>query len=46
MLDWEEFRRRVDAAQHVLLTTHVRPDGDALGSELAFRKRFVAERRH
>src|SRR4051812_19335214 len=28
MLDWQEFRRRVDDADHVLLTTHVRPDGD------------------
>jgi bifunctional oligoribonuclease and PAP phosphatase NrnA len=43
MLDWEEFRRRVDAATHVMLTTHVRPDGDALGSELAFRRLLLAK---
>jgi bifunctional oligoribonuclease and PAP phosphatase NrnA len=43
MLDWEEFRRRVDAANHVLLTTHVRPDGDALGSELAFRRLLLSK---
>ena len=43
MLDWGEFRRRVDAADHVLLTTHVRPDGDALGSELAFRELLLAK---
>lgn len=36
MLDWNEGKRLIDAAQKVLLTTHVRPDGDALGSELAF----------
>lgn len=36
MLDWNELKTRIDAAQSVLLTTHVRPDGDALGSELAF----------
>lgn len=34
MLPWNEFFRCVDRASHVLLTTHVRPDGDALGSEL------------
>ena len=43
MLDWNEFRRRVDAANHVLLTTHVRPDGDALGSELAFRRLLIGK---
>jgi phosphoesterase RecJ-like protein len=43
MLDWEEFRRRVDAAGSVLLTTHVRPDGDALGSELALRRLLLAK---
>jgi bifunctional oligoribonuclease and PAP phosphatase NrnA len=42
MLDWTEFRNRVAAADRVLLTTHVRPDGDALGSELAFRRLLVA----
>jgi phosphoesterase RecJ-like protein len=37
MLDWSEFKRRIDEAERVMLTTHVRPDGDALGSELAMR---------
>lgn len=36
MLDWTNGKRLIDAAQRILLTTHVRPDGDALGSELAF----------
>lgn len=34
MLAWQEFAKKVDEAERVLLTTHVRPDGDALGSEL------------
>lgn len=42
MLDWAEFKRRIDSASHVLLTTHVRPDGDALGSELGFRRLLMA----
>src|SRR5262245_4623971 len=37
MLAWDEFDRRVAAADDILLTTHVRPDGDALGSELGLR---------
>src|SRR5688572_7235727 len=43
MLNWSEFRRRVDAANRVLLTTHVRPDGDALGSVLAFRRLLLSK---
>jgi len=43
MLDWAEFRRRVDAADRIMLTTHVRPDGDALGSELAMRRLLLAK---
>jgi len=43
MLDWSEFRRRIDAANRVLLTTHVRPDGDALGSVLAFRRLLLSK---
>jgi phosphoesterase RecJ-like protein len=35
MLPWDELKRLIDQSQNVLLTTHVRPDGDALGSELA-----------
>jgi len=43
MLDWAEFRRLVDAADRIMLTTHVRPDGDALGSELAMRRLLLAK---
>jgi len=46
MLDWSGFRNRVAAANRVLLTTHVRPDGDALGSELAFRRLLLAMGKH
>src|SRR6186713_525767 len=34
MLAWSELERLVEAAGRVRLSTHVRPDGDALGSEL------------
>jgi len=30
----EEIRRRIQAAQNILVTTHIRPDGDAIGSLL------------
>ncbi|MFO0947403.1 MAG: bifunctional oligoribonuclease/PAP phosphatase NrnA [Planctomycetota bacterium] len=36
MLSWHELDRWITEAESILLTTHVRPDGDALGSELAF----------
>ena len=35
MIDWPRFVEIVRAHQRFVLTTHVRPDGDALGSELA-----------
>ena len=35
MLDWKKLEAAIDEADCVLLTTHTRPDGDALGSELA-----------
>jgi phosphoesterase RecJ-like protein len=35
MLDWSELESRISESERVLITTHVRPDGDALGSELA-----------
>lgn len=35
MLSWQELDRWITEAESILLTTHVRPDGDALGSELA-----------
>jgi phosphoesterase RecJ-like protein len=34
-VDWERFGQLIDAKQKIALTTHVRPDCDALGSELA-----------
>ena len=34
-LDWTPFVEMVRSHQRFLLMTHVRPDGDALGSELA-----------
>lgn len=33
-LDWEAASRLVDGAQHILVVTHVDPDGDAIGSML------------
>lgn len=35
MLNWQGLSNRIAEAERVLLITHVRPDGDALGSELA-----------
>ena len=35
MLEWPRLDSLVRESERVLLTTHVRPDGDALGSELA-----------
>ena len=34
-IDWAKFVEMVTAAQRFLLTAHVRPDGDCIGSELA-----------
>ena len=34
-IDWPLFRKRITAARRVLLTSHVRPDGDSIGSEIA-----------
>ena len=33
-VDWERFRQLIDSKQKIALTTHVRPDCDAVGSEL------------
>ena len=33
-IDWEQFKLIVNQHQHFLLTSHIRPDCDALGSEL------------
>jgi len=34
-IDWEPLREIIDSHQRFVLTSHVRPDADALGSELA-----------
>lgn len=41
MLAWQELAEAISEAETVLLTTHVRPDGDALGSELAMADLLV-----
>ena len=33
-IDWARLRQIIDAHDRFLITTHVRPDGDAIGSEL------------
>ena len=35
MLDWNPLKQLIDQHQRFVLTSHVRPDADALGSELA-----------
>ncbi|HEY4760321.1 MAG TPA: DHH family phosphoesterase, partial [Thermoguttaceae bacterium] len=35
MIDWSHFVEIVNRHQRFMLTTHIRPDGDALGSEIA-----------
>ncbi len=37
-IDWEKFVSTINAHQKVLLTSHVRPDCDALGSELGMAR--------
>jgi phosphoesterase RecJ-like protein len=32
---WSEFKKLIDRYQHFVLSTHLNPDGDGLGSELA-----------
>lgn len=41
-VDWSGWRDLLDQHQRFLLTTHVRPDGDALGSELALAELLEA----
>ncbi|QDU63511.1 NanoRNase/pAp phosphatase [Planctomycetes bacterium Pan216] len=41
MLNWRELDRLIEKAERVLLTCHVRPDGDSLGSELALADLLV-----
>ena len=38
MLDWQPLRDALAGADDVLITCHVRPDGDALGSEIAMAR--------
>ena len=33
-VDWQEFKRVISQHERILLTSHIRPDCDALGSEL------------
>jgi phosphoesterase RecJ-like protein len=42
MLDWGRFAREIESAERVLVTTHVRPDADALGSELGMAALLAA----
>ena len=37
-IDWQAFAAIVRAAQRILLTAHVRPDGDCIGSEMAMKR--------
>src|SRR5437870_1658495 len=41
-LDWKPFVDFVHRHQHFLVTTHVRPDGDALGSQLAMSEALAS----
>ncbi len=38
MIDWHPLENLLAGVRKAVLTTHVRPDGDALGSELGFRR--------
>jgi bifunctional oligoribonuclease and PAP phosphatase NrnA len=42
MISWPRFVEIVQSHQRFVLTTHVRPDGDALGSELAMAEILAA----
>ncbi|MDO4586784.1 MAG: bifunctional oligoribonuclease/PAP phosphatase NrnA [Planctomycetia bacterium] len=33
---WQEFKKVIDCSHSVLLVSHIRPDGDAIGSQIAF----------
>jgi phosphoesterase RecJ-like protein len=37
-IDWQRFKEIIDANQRFLLTSHIRPDCDALGSELGMAR--------
>ncbi len=36
MIDWNKFADEIKSRQRFVLTTHIRPDGDAIGSTVAF----------
>ena len=40
---WGELKKRIEGGERFLLTTHILPDGDAIGSELALA-RFLREK--
>ncbi len=35
---WEKLRKRIEGGNRFLITTHILPDGDAIGSELALAR--------
>jgi len=37
-LNWPRFKAMIDEAQTILLVSHIRPDGDAIGSQIAMAK--------
>ena len=42
MPDWNSLKQIIDRHQSFVLSSHVRPDADALGSELAFRELLLS----
>lgn len=38
---WNEIARYIDEAEHIFITTHVNPDGDALGCEMALARFLI-----
>jgi phosphoesterase RecJ-like protein len=41
MIEWDKATAAVDAAERILLVTHLHPDGDAIGSLLGMRNALV-----
>ena len=41
-IDWPLFCKHITSAKRVLLTSHVRPDGDSIGSEIAMLRAMQA----
>ncbi|MGL6194869.1 MAG: DHH family phosphoesterase [Thermoguttaceae bacterium] len=37
-IDWPLFVKRINSAKRILLTSHIRPDGDCIGSQVAICK--------